>query len=252
MTRSVWQSMRFVAMVTVAMAGATTAAAQSPPPRVEFSANIGALAGLHTLEASRSFSSNGNETATLTTDHRAKMAVPFSVGGAARIVRQLWLGAQYTMADTRPGASVSAVIPHPLLFSAPRTVQGTVGEVVHNERNVHVNLMYAVPVGAMDVKVMAGPTLFSLEQDFVSDVALTETYPFDTATFAGATTKQLSKSEVGFNTGVDVSYPVSSTVGIGALIRYSRANVKFADPDVGRQSVRVGGVEAGVGIRIRF
>jgi len=102
------------------------------------------------------------------------------------------------------------------------------------------------------VKVMGGPTFFNLKQGFVSDVALNETYPFDTASFAGATTKQLSKSAVGFNAGVDVSYPLSSTFRIGALIRYSRADVQFDDPDIGRQTVTAGGIEAGGGIRIRF
>jgi opacity protein-like surface antigen len=159
---------------------------------------------------------------------------------------------QYAVADMKPSASISAVVPHPLLFNAPRTVEGSIDNVVHNERNVHVDLMYALPVGGVGIKVMGGPTFFKVEQDFVSDVALTETYPFDTATFASATTKQSKQSAVGFNAGVDVSYPVSSKVGIGALIRYSRADVKFDDSDVGQQTVKAGGVEAVAGVRLRF
>ena len=73
--------------------------------------------------------------------------------------------------------------------------------------------MYALPVRAVDVKVMGGPTFFNLKQDFVSGVTVNETYPFDTATFAGATTKQLSKAAVGFNAGVDISRPLSSQRG---------------------------------------
>ena len=252
MTRFNWRILWSVAMFTMAIAAATPAVAQSRPPRVEISANVGALTGASTFGTSRSFASNGNETATVTADHRAKTAVPFNVGGAVRIVRHLWMGVQYAIADTKPSASISAVIPHPLLFNAPRAVEGSIDGVAHNERNVHVDLMYALPVRALDVKVMGGPTFFTLKQDFVSDVALTETYPFDTATFAGATKKQLSKSAVGFNAGVDVSYPLSSKVGVGALIRYSRADVKFNDSDIGQQTVRAGGVEAGAGVRIRF
>jgi hypothetical protein len=241
-----------VAIFVMAAAGVTPAAAQSRPPRVEISANVGALTGTSSFKESQSFSSHGNETATLTADHRTKTAVPFNAGGAVRIVRQLWVGVQYAMADTKPSASISAVIPHPLLFNAPRTVEGSIDNVAHKERNVHVDLMYALPVGGVDVKVLAGPTFFSVKQDFVSDVALTETYPFDTATFASATKKQLSKSAVGFNAGVDISYPLSSRLGVGTLIRYSRADVKFDDSDIGRQTVRSGGVEAGAGVRIRF
>jgi hypothetical protein len=169
-----------------------------------------------------------------------------------RIVRQLWVGVQYAVAEMKPSASISAAIPHPVLFNAPRTVQGSIDDVAHNERNVHVDLMYALPVGAVDVKIMGGPTFFKLEQDFVSNVTLTETYPFDTATFASATKEQSAQSAVGFNAGVDVSYPLSSKVGVGALIRYSSADVKFDDPDVGQQTVSAGGVEAVAGVRIRF
>jgi len=242
----------WAAALLITTAGTTPARAQSRAQRVEISANVGVLAGISTFEESRSFPSNGNETATVTVDHGVKTPLAFSAGGAVRVVRQFWAGVQYAMADMKSSASISASIPHPILFNAPRTVEGSIDRVAHKEKNVHVDLMYALPAGPVDVKVMGGPTFFNLKQGFVSDVALNETYPFDTASFAGATTKQLSKSAVGFNAGVDVSYPLSSTFRIGALIRYSRADVKFDDPDIGRQTVTAGGIEAGGGIRIRF
>jgi opacity protein-like surface antigen len=62
----------------------------------------------------------------------------------------------------------------------------------------------------------------------------------------------LSKSAVGFNVGVDISRLLTSQVGVGALIRYSRADVKFDDPDIGKQTVKAGGVEVAGGVRIRF
>jgi hypothetical protein len=117
---------------------------------------------------------------------------------------------------------------------------------------VHVALMYALPVEAVDVKVMGGPTFFNLKQDFVTGVTISETYPFDTATFSNATTKQLSDRAVGFNAGVDISRLLSSNVGIGGLVRYSRGDVKFDDSDVGRQTVKAGGFEVAGGLRLRF
>jgi hypothetical protein len=115
-----------------------------------------------------------------------------------------------------------------------------------------VALMYELPVRAVDVKIMGGPTFFKLKQAFVSGVTIDETYPFDTATFASATMKELTERAVGFNAGVDISRPLSSTFAIGALIRYSRAEVKFDDADVGRQTARAGGLEATGGVRVRF
>jgi len=112
--------------------------------------------------------------------------------------------------------------------------------------------MYALPFQAVDMKVMGGPTFFNVKQDFVSGVSITETYPFDTAAFGNATTKQVSDTAVGFNAGVDIARPLSSNIGIGALIRYSRADVKFDDRDIGQQTVKAGGFELAGGVRVKF
>jgi len=131
-------------------------------------------------------------------------------------------------------------------------VEGSLDGVAHNEQSIHVDLMYALPVRAVDLKVMGGPTWFNLKQDFVSDVSINETYPFDTATFAGATTKRLSSSALGFNVGMDVSRSLTSHIGIGGLVRYSSADVKFDDSNTGQDTVKAGGVEVAAGVRLRF
>jgi hypothetical protein len=107
--------------------------------------------------------------------------------------------------------------------------------------------MYVLPVRALDVRAIGGPTFCQLTQDFISAMTVSETYPFDTATFASATTTRASKTAVGFNAGVDISHPLSRLVRVGALIRYSRTDVNFD-----QQAVKAGGVEAGGGVRIRF
>ena len=252
MTRPTWPISWSVALLVMTTAGANPAAAQSSsPPRVEISANVGVQTGASSFTASTALSSNGGETETITVDHGVKSALGFNVGAAVRLVPRFWVGVQYAMAEMKPGASITAAIPHPLLFNAPRTVQGSL-DAAHSEQNVHVDLLYVLPVHAVEVKVMGGPTFFNVKQDLVSGVTIGETYPFDTATFAAATTKRLSKGAVGFNAGVDISRPLSSHLAIGGLIRYSRADVKFDDAAIGRQTVTAGGVEAGAGLRVRF
>jgi len=240
------------AVFVVAAAAVAPAAAQSPSPaRIEISANVGAVTGGSTFSESEAFPVNA-ETETVTVSHGSKTSVGFNVGGAVRIAPQLWVGVQYAMADAKPGGSITASVPHPLLFNAPRTVKGSLSNVAHNEHNVHVDVMYALPLHAVDVKVMAGPTFFTVKQDFVSAVAINETYPFDTATFASATTTRLSKGAVGFNAGADVSRALSPHLGVGAIVRYSRGDVKFSGSGVTQQTVKAGGVEAAGGVRIRF
>ena len=241
------------AVIVMATVGATPADAQSPRQRrVEISANVGADTAASKFTASRTLASNGAENETISADHGVKNALGFDVGAAVRLAGPLWMGVQYAVTEMKPAASITAVIPHPILFNAPRTVEGSIDNLAHKEQNVHLNLMYALPMNAVDVRLMAGPTFFNLKQDFVSGIAINETYPFDNATFASATTKRLSKGAVGFNAGVDVSRLLSSHVGIGALVRYSRADVKFDEPTIGRHTVTAGGVEAAGGLRLRF
>src|SRR5260221_4793399 len=248
MGRPNWQISWPAALLVMAAVGAAPVAAQSrSQPRVEISANVGALTGANKLTESHTLASNGGETETITVDHTLKTKLGFDVGAAVRIIPQFWVGVHYAMADTKPSASLTAVIPHPLLFNASRTVQGSVNGAAHNEQNLHVDLMYALPIHAVDVKIMAGPTFFNLKQDFVSGVTVNETYPFDTATFASATTKRLSKAAVGFNAGIDLSRTLSSQVGIGTIIRYGRAEVKFDEANMGKQRVKAGGVQAAAG-----
>jgi opacity protein-like surface antigen len=240
------------AMLGMATVGAAPVAAQSrSQPRVEISANVGAL-GTATFTGSDTLISNGGEPKTITVEHAGKTSLGFNVGAAVRIAAQFWVGVQYAMADTRPSASIEARIPHPILFDAPRMVEGSIEGVAHNEQNVHIDLMYALPVRAVDLKLMGGPTWFNLIQNFVSDVSINETYPFDTATFAGAATKRLSSSALGFNVGMDVSRSLTSHLGLGGLIRYSRADVKFDDSSTRQGTVKAGGVEVTAGVRLRF
>jgi len=251
MSRFNWQLSCAAAFAALSAAVTPVAAQSHAQPRVEISANAGALTGASTFTETESFTVNA-ETETVTVDHGVKTAPAFNVGGAVRVVQQVWVGVQFAVANTKSSAAITALVPHPLQFNAPRTVTGTLDDVAHNEQNVHVDVMYALPLAAVDVRVMAGPTFFNLQQDFVSGLTVKETYPFDTATFDKATTKQLTKSAVGFNAGVDVSRALSPRFAVGGLVRYSRADVKFDDASVGKQTVKAGGVEVTGGVRIRF
>lgn len=242
-----------ILLLGAAFVTALPAAAQSQPqPRVEISANVGAQTPVSTFTESATFPSNGGEMATVTVDHRMKTGLGFNVGGAVRVFGRWWAGVQYAAANMDPRASLEAAIPHPILFNAPRSVAGSVNNVARKEQRVHVDLIYALPIRAMDVKVMAGPTFFSLKHDFVSGVSINETYPFDTATFASATKKQLSDTATGFNAGIDISRALTSRVAVGGIIRYSRADLKFDDSEVGKHTIKTGGVETLAGVRFRF
>jgi hypothetical protein len=83
-------------------------------------------------------------------------------------------------------------------------------------------------------------------------VNITETYPYDTATFASADTAGQSRNAVGFNAGVDASYLFTQRIGVGAVARFTRARATFDLADGGTVKADLGGAQVAGGLRVRF
>ena len=94
--------------------------------------------------------------------------------------------------------------------------------------------------------------MFWVDQDLVSAVTFTHSFPFDTATFSGAATRRQSVSETGYHVGADAAVCFSRFVGMGGFARFSQATVELTSPDDGWFDVDVGGLQAGAGLRVRF
>ena len=76
-----------------------------------------------------------------------------------------------------------------------------------SETAVHVQAMYLInPGGRLRLVLSGGPSFFDVQQDLVTEVTITETYPFDTAAFASAKTSREQGSAVTFNVGADVMW----------------------------------------------
>jgi hypothetical protein len=93
----------------------------------------------------------------------------------------------------------------------------------------------------------------------VADVAYTETYPYDTATFSGATLMRVNATRVGFNAAADLTWRLSRRWGVGGLIRFARARVPLTMTSTGTDlqptsagSVVAGGFQATGGLRMTF
>ena len=72
-----------------------------------------------------------------------------------------WRGRDLVVPDPRT-ADVSASIPHPFLFNAPRTVTGTVADVPRQEFALHMDAAWVVPAGRKtQIAIFGGPSYFS-------------------------------------------------------------------------------------------
>jgi hypothetical protein len=96
--------------------------------------------------------------------------------------------------------------------------------------------------------VFGGPTWFMVDQDLVTAVTVTDSYPFDTASFAGTATVRQSKSKAGFNVGGDLTWLLRPRVGVGVDVRFSRAEIPLTDT----ATIVAGGAHVGAGMRFRF
>ena len=99
----------------------------------------------------------------------------------------------------------------------------------------------------MTVVAFGGPSFFTVKQSVVTAVQRTEAYPYDEATFSGATVETEEESTNGFNVGADVAYYFTKNIGVGGIVRFSSATAAFSLGDVDAGGALVGG-----GVRLRF
>lgn len=193
------------------------------------------------------------ETGNVSTTYGGKHPPVVDISGTGRIWHALALSVAATWSQEKGDGSVSAKVPHPFQFNTPRTVEGVAGGLTRREIAVHLDPAVLLPIGdRVQLAVFGGPSYFRVRQGLVTAVTVTEAYPYDTATFASATSVDATKSRVGYNGGVDLAIDVSRTVGVGVLARYSRATLEFDAPDNGTVESRAGGLQVGGGLRFRF
>lgn len=244
--------MRF-ALVPCALllALAVTPAAAQPGPfdRGYFHINFGGLVGSSDLDQPGSFPLY-DETALFNVRGDVGGGALFDIGGGVRVWRRLYAGLSYSRTSDSSSAALSGTVPHPLFFDTPRPISGTVSGLDHTEHAVHLQAVWRQPIRTpvdLDVALFVGPTFFSVNQDAVSALAVTEPTP----DLASVTTASISEGATGFHIGADVAYRVTRRIGIGLLLRYAGGSV---DLPVANQetSLDVGGLHVGAGVRVGF
>lgn len=188
------------------------------------------------------------EAAVVNTTYKMRIAPGIEIGGGARVWRSLAIGATATWVSRPDAGSVDAQVPHPFLFGRPRAVSGA-ASLGRNETAVHVQAVWMMPVTPRwQLAVAGGPSWIGLRQDLVDDVTVTQTYPYDTASYAGVHSQRVSKSRAGFNAGVDATYLFRRRVGVGVSATFSRARIPLSPS----ASTDVGGLHVNGGLRVRF
>jgi len=246
-----------VAGSALLLAAATQAAAQgaAPEDNVFIQVNVGGQGGSHTLKQQGTFDIYDDQ-ATFSDAVKVGGGGLFDIGGGVRVWgSNLYAGVSYTHFSDKSDAIVAGSIPHPLRFDLPfRNVSGTATGLKHSENQIHIDAVWKQPITTQfDVSVFLGPTIFSVKQDVVSGINVTEVGPpYTEVTLSSIQTDRVSKSSGGFNIGVDGTYMFTPMIGAGALIRFVTGSVDMPNGSSGSTKLDLGGVQFGVGVRVRF
>jgi hypothetical protein len=104
----------------------------------------------------------------------------------------------------------------------------------------------------MDITVFGGPSYFKFRQDVLETFQPIEAYPFDTLQGVDVTSGTLRGSALGFHVGVDATRYLNRHIGLGGLVRFSRANKTLSIGAGDPFGLPLGSVQIGGGARFRF
>jgi hypothetical protein len=231
----------------------SAAAAQSAwPGRVVVSVNGGVQSSSRTFSDRITFPLYLEE-ASINVDYAVESAALFDGGAIVRLWGNLGAGVAVSRFTDDRAAMIEGTLPHPFQFNQPRSIEGEAPNMRRRETSTHLQFAWmAAPTNRVRFVLSGGPSWINVEQGLVTDVRYTEAYPFDEAIFSSTERIIDKESAVGFNVGADVMWVFSKNLGVGGIIRFSRATTTVS-PAAGRSiEIEVGGLQAGGGIRVLF
>ena len=215
------------------------------PPNYFLNVNAGAQPVRRTLGTVNSFPLY-DETATIAANYHVRNGAMFEIAGGRHLWRSLTIGASISMFSRSGTGDVTATIPDPLFFDRPAVFAGLpLGALEHKELGVNVIASWWLPVtDKIDVQISVGPSFIRVSQEVVTAANVTA----GTQNISSFTRETQTGTAVGVNGGLDATYMLTRHYGAGLFVKYAGGTVDL--PAVPK--VKVGGLQAGLGVRLRF
>lgn len=243
MTKTIAAALLTAGFLTI---DAVPARAQAAPPskNIFLDVNFGAQPSSGTFTTSAAPIVYG-ETAPMTSIQTYSGATLLDISGGYRVWHSLSIGLAFTTTFPSKGdAAVTVGVPSPVFFDRRVTVNQAVADLERKEQAVHLMFMWTSPVSdKVDASIFGGPSYFKLYQDLVQGFNVVQGTQTGTAT-----TEQQTATSLGFNVGGDMTYLINPKLGVGGLVRYVKGTMDL--PAV--LDVKVGGIQIGGGLRVRF
>jgi hypothetical protein len=199
------------------------------------------------------FTNDYAEEGTIATDYGRGTGWQLDLMGGRTVARQIGVGIGFSYYQRETPAQVNASVPHPFYFNQPRQASFTTQNLKRQEIGVYFPVLWMPEFGGpLKIMVFGAPAFYRTELQAVTDVTLSEAYPFDVVAITGVTTATKDGTSFGYNTGVDVAYMIGRTVGVGAAVHYGHAAISFRNDSNVTTSGDAGGLQFLVGARFKF
>jgi len=254
---------RLLILAVAATLGSGTAAGASenpqpkaPPPalhKLRIFANAAFSTGSIDYSQTRTFRQY-QEDGQVAFEYGAESGLGFELGLHYRFNPRLGAMLSFGTGSRDATATYTATVPHPFFLSRPRTVSGTEDGFSFKETLVHLDFVYRIESGPIEVHLFAGPSYVSVNAEVVSSLDYRETYPFDTLEVSRVNRAEPSDNGFGFNVGAGLDYRFGKTrrFGLGAQVRYTGATLTLAPAEGPTIDVKAGGFQAAAGLRVYF
>jgi hypothetical protein len=238
-----------LALVFGALAAAPADAQMTWTDKAFVNVNFGVQGGSDTLSTAAVFDLYGEPGSVATTQEVGGGGL-FDLSAGYKVWRNLAVGIAYSRTGSDADVAVAATVPHPVFFDQARTLSGTLSGLDHTENAVHLQGTWVMPVtDVFDVSFSFGPTIFNVSQEIPTGTSAPTVSEPNPAIGEVVVTGKEKKSTVGFHLGADANYFFTDRIGAGVLLRYAWGSVDFDSAD---DSTGVGGLQFGVGVRVRF
>ena len=211
--------------------------------KVFVAVNAGAQTRSSTINNDFSFPIYG-QTATVTTTASVGSGPIFDLSVGYRFMPSLGVALGFSSFSSTGTAQGAASIPSPTFFNRPAAVTINAVDAKRTDRNMYLVLVGFVPITEkIELSVFVGPSLTRVQQELVADVSV----PAGTQNVV-STIQSQSGTAKGVNIGADIAYQFLKQLGAGVFLRYNGGSVDLTTV----QGVKAGGLQVGIGARLRF
>jgi hypothetical protein len=244
---------RLLIVLGIGLVAVPSAMAQTRPTSRGYIAINGSYQLTSTDFTDRGTKRENAEEARFDAAYEVKTGPGFDVAGGGMLRGRLGVGIGISRFSVSTPTAFRATVPHPFFFNRDRSISADITDLHRTELAVHIQARGVFPLGARaQAEIFGGPSVFRVTQGVITDYTITESFPYDEASFRSAVTETAHVSKLGANVGADLTYFVTERLGVGGGFQFSGTTVELPSAAGATQDVRVGGPRVNGGIRLRF